>query len=43
MPYLLRAAALDKLLDPRELSPAVYHPGQRRGYSEFWGMTAGRF
>lgn len=32
MPYLLRAAALDRLLDPIELGRALYHLGQRRGY-----------
>jgi CRISPR-associated endonuclease Csn1 len=32
MPYLLRAAALDQLLEPHELGRALYHLGQRRGY-----------
>ena len=32
LPYLLRAAALDQLLDPYELGRALYHLGQRRGY-----------
>jgi len=32
MPYLLRAAALEQLVDPLELGRALYHLGQRRGY-----------
>lgn len=32
LPYLLRAAALEQLLEPFELGRAIYHLGQRRGY-----------
>lgn len=32
LPYLLRARALDKKLEPYELGRALYHLAQRRGY-----------
>ncbi|WP_295808878.1 type II CRISPR RNA-guided endonuclease Cas9 [uncultured Victivallis sp.] len=32
VPYLLRAAALDRPLEPMQLGRALYHLGQRRGY-----------
>ncbi len=32
LPYLLRAAALDRPLSPMQLGRALYHLGQRRGY-----------
>ncbi len=32
LPYFLRAAALDKNLQPLELGRALYHLGQRRGF-----------
>lgn len=32
LPYLLRARALDKKLEPLELGRALYHLAQRRGY-----------
>ena len=32
VPYLIRAAALDRPLEPWQLGRALYHLGQRRGY-----------
>jgi|GEM_PF-163874 len=32
LPYLLRAAAAERILEPFELGRAIYHLGQRRGY-----------
>ncbi len=32
LPYILRARALDKKLEPYELGRALYHLGQRRGF-----------
>lgn len=32
LPYLLRAKALDKKLEPHEIGRALYHLGQRRGF-----------